>query len=49
MKRVLLTGMSGTGKSALIRELAALGHEVATDAPLAEVVARVLRCAGDRL
>lgn len=26
VKRVLLTGMSGTGKSALIRELAALGH-----------------------
>jgi len=26
MKRVLLTGMSGTGKSAVIRELAALGH-----------------------
>ena len=27
MKRVLLTGMSGTGKSTLIRELAALGHK----------------------
>jgi shikimate kinase len=26
MKRVLLTGMSGTGKSAVIRELAARGH-----------------------
>lgn len=27
MKRVLLTGMSGTGKSTLIRELAALGYK----------------------
>lgn len=27
MKRVLITGMSGTGKSAVIRELAARGHE----------------------
>ena len=26
MKRVLVTGMSGTGKSAVIRELAARGH-----------------------
>ncbi len=27
MKRVLLTGMSGTGKSSVIRELAALGYK----------------------
>jgi len=27
MKRVLLTGMSGTGKSTVIRELARLGHK----------------------
>jgi RNase adaptor protein for sRNA GlmZ degradation len=27
VKRVLLTGMSGTGKSSVIRELAALGHK----------------------
>lgn len=27
MKRVLITGMSGTGKSAVIRELAARGHD----------------------
>jgi dephospho-CoA kinase len=27
MKRVLITGMSGTGKSAVARELAASGHE----------------------
>lgn len=27
MKRILITGMSGTGKSAVIRELAARGHE----------------------
>ena len=27
MKRVLLTGMSGTGKSTVIRELATLGHK----------------------
>ena len=48
MKRVLVTGMSGTGKSSAIRDLpSAAGHEVDTDAPLAEVVARVLRCAGE--
>ena len=28
VKRILLTGMSGTGKSSVIRELAALGHKV---------------------
>jgi len=27
VKRILLTGMSGTGKSSVIRELAALGHK----------------------
>lgn len=27
MKRVLITGMSGTGKSAVVRELAARGHQ----------------------
>ena len=27
MKRILITGMSGTGKSSVIRELAARGHE----------------------
>jgi energy-coupling factor transporter ATP-binding protein EcfA2 len=27
MKRILLTGMSGTGKSSVIRELAGLGYK----------------------
>ncbi len=56
MKRVLLTGMSGTGKSATIRDLVARGHAAVdlddaawsawadTDAPLEVVVALVLRC-----
>ncbi len=47
MKRILLTGMSGTGKSSVTRELVARGnkaqHEVRTTVPLSEVVTTVLR------
>jgi len=48
VKRVLLTGMSGTGKSSIVRELVSRGykvatHEVRTTAPLNDVAAAILR------
>ena len=49
VKRVLLTGMSGTGKSSVVREAVepllrrVADHEIRTTIPLDEVVTAILR------